>query len=108
MVDVVNEVKLPKFSELPVIELTGEHHAWDVWGRDDQLGMVNLLTPERVKHAATLVRQGRVINVEPSKGIPPPNSPSKVTYEHHINLSRTGRSDYVDHWSLHGGWAHLD
>src|SRR5690242_748746 len=106
MVDI--GVRLPKFSELPVFELTGEHYAWDVWGRDDQLGMVNLLTPDRVLRAASLVKQGRIINIEPSKGMPAPNNPRKVSYEHHIGISRTGRSDYVDHWQLHGGWSHLD
>src|SRR5260221_13359236 len=55
MVDI--QVALPKFSELPVFEQTGERYAWDVWGRDDELGMVNLLTPERVRHAVSLVKQ---------------------------------------------------
>ena len=100
--------KLPQYTELPIFEKTGERHAWGVWGKDDQLGMVNLLTPERVKHAASLVKKGKIINIEPSKGIPQFSSPSKVTHEHHINVSRTGRSDYVDHWNLHGGWGHLD
>lgn len=101
-------VKLPKFSELPVFEETGEHYAWDVWGRSDEIGMVNLLAPERVQHAASLVRKGRVINVEPSKAIPPPRSPNKLVFEYHLNIGRTARSDYVDHWPFHGGWAHLD
>ena len=100
--------KLPKFADLPVFEATGEHHAWDVWGRDDEIGMVNMLTPERVQHAASLVRKGKVINVEPSKAIPPPTSPNKTVFEYHLNVGRTSRSDYVDHWPLHGGWAHLD
>ena len=54
---------LPKFSQLPLVGQTGERHTWGVFGKDDQLGTVNLLTPERVKRAATLVRTGKVINL---------------------------------------------
>ena len=54
---------IPKFAQLPIVGSTAERHAWDVFGRSDQLGTVNFLTPERVKQAATLVRTGRVINL---------------------------------------------
>src|SRR4051794_6913205 len=53
---------LPKYADLPVIEKTGEHHSWNVWGKDDQLGMMNLLTSERVLRAASLVKKGKVFN----------------------------------------------
>jgi len=38
--------ELPKFKDIPGC-------AWEVWGKDDQLATVNLLTEERVKAAAT-------------------------------------------------------
>jgi hypothetical protein len=43
---------LPSFKELPNFN---EHPgcAWDVWGKGDQLGTVNLLTNEVVKRAAS-------------------------------------------------------
>ena len=45
------ERKLPSFDELPKFhEMTG--CAWDVWGKGDQLGTVNLLTEAVVKRAA--------------------------------------------------------
>ncbi|MVU81472.1 cyclase family protein [Nocardia sp. ET3-3] len=34
---------------------------WGRWGEDDQLGTLNLLTPERIARAATRARQGRSI-----------------------------------------------
>lgn len=47
----VADKKLPVFDELPKFEnLTG--CAWGVWGPEDQLGTVNLLTDEVVKRAA--------------------------------------------------------
>ncbi len=54
---------LPSYNELPVFEKTGERHAWGVFGAGDQLGTINLLTPERVVAASKLVRTGRVINL---------------------------------------------
>jgi len=34
---------------------------WGRWGSDDQLGTLNLVTPEHVRRAAALVRRGRAI-----------------------------------------------
>ena len=43
---------LPSFKELPYFhELPG--CAWELWGKDDQLGTVNLLTNEVVRRAAS-------------------------------------------------------
>ena len=43
--------KLPTFEELPKFKnFTG--CAWGVWGENDQLGTVNLLTPEVIQRAA--------------------------------------------------------
>src|SRR3954466_5415837 len=33
---------------------------WGRWGKDDQLGTLNFITPETVKRAASLVRQGKI------------------------------------------------
>ncbi|TBU41908.1 putative cyclase-domain-containing protein [Dichomitus squalens] len=52
--------KLPAFDELPTFkEFTG--CAWEVWGKDDQLGTVNLLTPEVVKEASKEIKTGKSI-----------------------------------------------
>lgn len=43
---------LPSFKELPNFhEFPG--CAWDIWGKGDQLGTVNMLTDEVVKRAAS-------------------------------------------------------
>jgi hypothetical protein len=44
--------KLPSYDELPNFK-NFPGCAWDVWGKDDQLGTVNLLTEEVVKTAAS-------------------------------------------------------
>lgn len=46
---------LPSFEELPNFhEYTG--CAWGVWGSDDELGTVNLLTEDVVKEAAKEIK----------------------------------------------------
>lgn len=44
--------KLPSLKELPSFN---QHPgcAWDVWGKDDELGTVNLLTDDVVQRAAS-------------------------------------------------------
>lgn len=47
--------KLPTFEELPNFhEYTG--CAWEVWGKDDELGTVNLLTEKVVAEAAKEIK----------------------------------------------------
>lgn len=52
---------LPSYRELPIREGLPPKSAWGLFGDDDQLGTLNLLTPERVCQAARLVRKGTVI-----------------------------------------------
>jgi kynurenine formamidase len=43
-----------------------EHNNWGRWGEEDQIGTLNLVTPERIKKAASLIRTG----VRYSLGLP--------------------------------------
>jgi len=54
-----SEVKLPTFDELPNFRnFTG--CAWSIWGEEDQLGTINLLTDEIVARTAKEeIRSGR-------------------------------------------------
>ena len=45
-----------------VIEIAHRHRNWNRWGENDQLGTVNFIDAECVIHAASLVRQGKVIS----------------------------------------------
>src|SRR6202790_1291995 len=36
---------------------------WGRWGKDDQLGAVNLITPKKRKQAAALVREGITVSL---------------------------------------------
>jgi len=79
----------PRFAELPFLADTTERHAWDVWGRDDNLGSLNRIGPEQIQAASCLVRSGEVIPLtlppdEPSPGI----FPSRTPYEHNVRAHR--------------------
>lgn len=54
--------QLPSFAELPNFhDLSG--CAWDVWGKDDQLGTVNLLTEDVVLEGAKEIKLGKMISL---------------------------------------------
>ena len=37
---------------------------WGRWGKDDQRGLLNLITPEKTKQATTLVREGKTVTLQ--------------------------------------------
>jgi hypothetical protein len=98
-----SDTALPLYRELPVIERTGDAHAWNVWGDGDQLGTINHLTPERVLAASRLVQRGRVINLNLPLNLPNPGlggDEGRVVYEHNMIVNRGGRDDSLDHFYL--------
>ena len=56
------ETPLPSYDDLLKADPPGS--AWDYFGRDDQLGTINFLTPEVRLRAAGLIREGRTINLD--------------------------------------------
>ena len=55
---------LPQYRDLPLFEGKDERHACEVFGANDNLGTINLLTAERVRDAAQLVRRGDSFNLD--------------------------------------------
>jgi kynurenine formamidase len=54
---------------------------WGRWGPDDELGTMNLVTPERVRAAAGLVRSGRRVSMAiPINKVPGPDNPSQAIH----------------------------
>ncbi|MBV9660266.1 MAG: cyclase family protein [Acidimicrobiales bacterium] len=49
--------ELPDYDQLPSAP-EGGRSAWGIFGEDDNVGLFNLLTPERVRHAVSLVKRG--------------------------------------------------
>ncbi|NQY56948.1 MAG: cyclase family protein [Ilumatobacteraceae bacterium] len=65
--------ELPKYKHLPYAEGKPPKTAWGLFGDDDNVGMFNLQTPERLVQAAKLVKTGAVfaMNWEQDKPNPP-------------------------------------
>jgi hypothetical protein len=77
---------------------------WGRWGKDDQLGTVNLITPEKRKQAASLVKSGIVVSLAattmagkigrggpgPAFVGPPADSPAI-----NLNFPEQGRTSWV-------------
>ncbi|KAL4861923.1 hypothetical protein BDV12DRAFT_203534 [Aspergillus spectabilis] len=55
----------PPFTSLPLRPNDPPFSAWGLYGADDQLGALNLLTPERTVAAATEIRTGVRVSMDP-------------------------------------------
>lgn len=68
---------------------------WGRWGPDDQLGTLNLITPDRVRAAAALVRSGRRVSLQiPINTAAGPDNPNPaihfITQGHDIDIGSGG------------------
>ncbi|KAI0956554.1 hypothetical protein AcW1_005205 [Taiwanofungus camphoratus] len=70
----ISSSHLPSFDELPKFH-NFNGCAWEVWGKDDQLGTINLLTDDVVKEAAGEIKLGKMICLNW-----PVNFPSKPAF----------------------------
>jgi kynurenine formamidase len=84
---------------------------WGRWGNDDQVGAVNLITAEKRKQAAGLVRSGRAVSLSREfPKTPAPNNPTPAQHFMRVNPRGTGGSA-IDYYgiSYHGqSSTHLD
>src|ERR1700685_1490814 len=51
-----------------------EQSNWGKWGKDDQAGTINLITPAKRKAAAALVREGVSVSMSLDADLPPEGS----------------------------------
>jgi kynurenine formamidase len=87
--------ELPSYQELPAAP-RGGRSAWGLFGRDDNLGLVNLMTPERVAAAARLVRTGQMFPLDmPLGSIAPALAKYRGTPRHTI-VHRSGTAGFDD------------
>jgi len=56
-------LELPRYRDLPVAPHLPPGSAWSVFGEDDQVGTLNLVTEGHVRSAATLVKRGKVFSL---------------------------------------------
>ena len=74
---------------------------WGKWGPTDQIGTLNYITPEVIGHAASLVRQGKVVSLALPLAAYQPSPNRKV--EHHMletgqGSHESGRPLWMQDW----------
>ncbi|KAI0384287.1 hypothetical protein F5Y04DRAFT_248068 [Hypomontagnella monticulosa] len=74
-----------------------EDSAW-IWGSDDELGRLNLQTPERVKKALESVSSGEIIALSLPFDQPAPPCYNRETFKHHI--SKKGSIAFDDTYEM--------
>jgi Putative cyclase len=101
----------PVPSKAEVESYLRDRRNWGRWGSDDQVGAVNLITPDKRVRAAALVRSGRAVSLSrPFPKDPAPNNPNPAQHFMRI-LDRGTGAAAVDYYgiSYHGqASTHLD
>ena len=97
--------ELPNYADLPPAP-RGGRSAWGMFGAGDNLGLVNLMTPERIAAAARLVRRGQVFCLDMPIGS---ISPALATFRgppRHRVLHEPGTAGFDDVYdNLYAGHA---
>ena len=86
---------LPRYDDLPAAA-RGGRSAWGLFGPDDNAGLVNLITPDRVTAAARLVRTGRMFPLDMPLGSVAPALASNRGTPRHTVLHRPGTAGFDD------------
>lgn len=94
--------QLPTYRDLPVDRTAPPGSSWGVFGPSDELGTVNLLTPDRVRRGAALVGKGRVFPLNWDLEKPDPPLLGREPMTHTILDVGCGTDDYYDHFYPQG------
>jgi len=87
--------ELPSYADLPPAP-GGGRSAWGLFGPDDNLGLVNLMTPARIAAAARLIRRGQLFCLDlPLGSISPALAAFRGTPRHHV-LHPPGTAGFDD------------
>ncbi|HXW83893.1 MAG TPA: cyclase family protein, partial [Candidatus Binataceae bacterium] len=85
--------KVPSYDQLPVRAGAPAGAAWGVFGDNDEVGTINLLTPERVLAATGAIRSGKVFALNLPINIPDP--PLFTRGKHSHTVKRFPGADFV-------------
>ncbi len=92
---------LPSFDELLTRGDAPTGSSWGLWGDDDVLGCLNLLTPDRAVRGAGLVRRGRVFPLNLELELPDPPLFNRTDHQHDVVWLRsgTGHDETLSDWN---------
>ncbi len=104
------ERRIPTREE--VLAYLKEDRNWGRWGDDDQVGAVNMITPEKRVQAAGLVKSGRAVSLSRAfPTIPAPNNPNPAHHYMKVVPRNETEGYSADYYgvSYHGtATTHLD
>ncbi|WP_262690050.1 cyclase family protein [Kordiimonas aestuarii] len=81
---------------------------WGRWGKDDELGTLNLITPEKRLQAVSLVRDGVPVSASRLLSKKPDPISGQVTFHHTLAKVAHGGGDFAgDRYTIeYHGWNH--
>jgi hypothetical protein len=90
-------VELPPFSALPLRKDGPPGNAWGLFGEKDDLGRLNLLTPDVVKAAASEIKTGQRVSLDWPLSKPTNPFFGRQVFYHHIHTKspRTVNDDVI-------------
>ena len=99
VIRLADPARVPSYSELPLVG--GLPSSWGLWGDDDRLGCLNLLTPERTALALAGVQCGDVFSLNWTMTGPEPALFGRPSLRHDIVRSPTSPSlnDVISDWN---------
>ncbi|EIW72047.1 hypothetical protein M231_07642 [Tremella mesenterica] len=86
---------LPSFDDLPLKRPGPPYNAWGLFGDDDELGRLNLITPESVKRGRDEIKEGIVINLNMPLSLTTLH-PARPELKHTINHRNNCNDDFVN------------
>ncbi|PYI30071.1 putative cyclase [Aspergillus indologenus CBS 114.80] len=87
----------PVFDHLPLKPKNPKGSSWGLWGEDDQLGTLNLITEDVVRIAASEVTLGRVVNLNLPLNVPlKPMNPRRKPCAHTLIPKGHANDDELD------------
>lgn len=79
----VAETARPEVTKAQVQRWMTELSNWGRWGKDDQLGTLNLITPQKRQQALALASRGLVVSLEqPVAAVPMPEATKRDGRSH--------------------------
>ncbi len=103
----VDLTRLPSYRQLPVKKGAPPGSSWGLFGDDDQMGCLNLLTPAKVREAAQLVRRGIVFPLGLPLSEPRPAMLGRRNLRHHLLVTGCGEDFWPQASSQWDGLRHI-
>ncbi len=98
----MDATRLPTYAELRARTDAPPGTSWGLFGARDELGTLNLVTPERTRASAALVRTGEVFSLNWNVELPDPSPFRKPPVRHQVGAGGFGRDDWMDRFYLQG------